>query len=397
MIILGASSRAAAFSAVAAGLTPACADLFADDDLTQQAHAIQVDDYPHGLLAAARLLPKGPWMYTGALENYPQLVDSLSQERTLYGNGRYQLEQVRDPLVVQDAFAACGLKFPLTKRMGDSVLQNGDSVPRDGSWLCKPLRSSGGDRIVPWADSGTNVTTELTAEELSADEFFLQERKEGLPCSAVFVAHAGGADLLGATRQIIGADWTGADGFRYAGSIGPLPLTKAQREQLTIAGREIATRFQLTGLFGIDYLQDGDELWFIEINPRYPASAEVLERATGLCFVAAHVVACTGRYNACSVRKGLSVAATQYCGKVIIFAEEDFTLTPTFSKWASDRNANSDRYVVADIPPAGSAIPAKAPIATVLAEGRAPADIEHQLQERADELKQMTGSLTTTL
>ena len=54
LIIIGASTRAAATSAWRAGWTPWCADLFADADLERIATVRKVppETYPHGLLAA---------------------------------------------------------------------------------------------------------------------------------------------------------------------------------------------------------------------------------------------------------------------------------------------------------------------------------------------------------
>ena len=83
LLILGASARAAAASAVRAGLAPRAIDLFADADLRAICSAAQVDDYPEGLFAAAIEAPAAPWMYTGGLENYPRLVDDLAARRPL--------------------------------------------------------------------------------------------------------------------------------------------------------------------------------------------------------------------------------------------------------------------------------------------------------------------------
>src|SRR5206468_8888687 len=73
VLILGASARAAAFSARRAGLAPWCADLFADADLRRlcPVRRIDVADYPAGLVTALADAPPGPVLYTGALENYP--------------------------------------------------------------------------------------------------------------------------------------------------------------------------------------------------------------------------------------------------------------------------------------------------------------------------------------
>ncbi len=53
LMILGASTRAAAQSAVRAGFQPVCADHFADEDLFEVAEVLPLSGYPHGLLASA--------------------------------------------------------------------------------------------------------------------------------------------------------------------------------------------------------------------------------------------------------------------------------------------------------------------------------------------------------
>ncbi|MCH2591273.1 MAG: hypothetical protein MK004_22585, partial [Planctomycetales bacterium] len=61
LVIVGASARAAAWSAIRAGRRPLCADLFADRDLLAVAAAIAVEDYPLGLVKAVEdLLSSGP-------------------------------------------------------------------------------------------------------------------------------------------------------------------------------------------------------------------------------------------------------------------------------------------------------------------------------------------------
>ena len=141
LLIVGASARAAAFSARQAGLHPRSADLFADADLQQIGAAIHIVRYPAGLVDVLRSAPKAPWMYTGALENSPDLVDRLSKLRPLWGNPGAVLRRARDPWQVATSLRENGLRFPEISR----------SVPRSGDWLVKPLRSSAGlgiERVV---------------------------------------------------------------------------------------------------------------------------------------------------------------------------------------------------------------------------------------------------------
>ena len=79
---------------------------------------------------------------------------------------------------------------------------------------------------------------------------------------------------------------------RYAGSLGPLPLDPRRHASLTRIGEVLAREFDLRGLFGVDFIDDGAEPWPIEVNPRYTASIEVLERALSFSAVGWHVAAC---------------------------------------------------------------------------------------------------------
>ena len=97
LLIFGASARAAAFSALRAGLNPWCADLFADADLSTRCSVQRVSarDYPQAFHKLATSAPAGPWMYTGGLENHRDLVWQLARDRMLWGNNRRELEAVR--------------------------------------------------------------------------------------------------------------------------------------------------------------------------------------------------------------------------------------------------------------------------------------------------------------
>src|SRR3569623_1274642 len=95
-----------------AGYTPWCVDLFADADLTARCRASASDRYPEGLFDLARGLPDAPWMYTGGLENYPDLIDDLGAERPLLGNDGDLLREVRNPFVMIESLRSAGVHVP---------------------------------------------------------------------------------------------------------------------------------------------------------------------------------------------------------------------------------------------------------------------------------------------
>ena len=143
LAIVGASVRAAAFSALRAGFLPVCADRFADLDLRRRVPVVQVDHYPDGLAEAILREPVGGWLYTGALENCPDLVDRIAASCPLLGVPGEKLAAVRDPFRLADELAAEGIPFP-------PIEYAGDRLPVDGPWLRKPKRGGGGAGISAW-------------------------------------------------------------------------------------------------------------------------------------------------------------------------------------------------------------------------------------------------------
>ncbi|WP_074310661.1 ATP-grasp domain-containing protein [Singulisphaera sp. GP187] len=270
LLILGASARAAAFSARRAQLQPRGIDLFADADLTSLCAARQIapEDYPNRLAELALESPPGPWIYTGALENDPDLIDRIATRRPLWGNTGTVLRAVRDPFAWSAALRRAGLPCP-------AVQSNAEGLPRDSSWLVKPIASAGGMRI--------QRLTQKTNRP--AWPCFYQERIRGLNLSAMFIGRAAEVHLAGVTRQLLG--YPGAD-FAYVGSVGPWPVTAAEETRIETLGALLAKTFGLRGLFGVDFILADGHPWPVEINPRYTASVEVLELALGASLLSAH-------------------------------------------------------------------------------------------------------------
>ena len=53
-------------------------------------------------------------------------------------------------------------------------------------------------------------------------------------------------------------------------------------------GNILAEQFELMGLFGVDFVLEGERVWSLEVNPRYTASVEIVERFTGVSAIAKH-------------------------------------------------------------------------------------------------------------
>ncbi|MCA9099411.1 MAG: hypothetical protein KDA36_13535, partial [Planctomycetaceae bacterium] len=130
LLILGASTRAAAWSAWRAGYQPVCVDLFLDLDLRAVAEVHPLDSYPAGFPAAVADLPPTPWIYTGGLENFPEIVAEIAAIHPLYGNGPEVLRLVRDPFWLDQFHRQHA--FPRLR-----LSQGNAPPPTDGTWLLK--------------------------------------------------------------------------------------------------------------------------------------------------------------------------------------------------------------------------------------------------------------------
>jgi predicted ATP-grasp superfamily ATP-dependent carboligase len=254
------------------------------------------------------------------------------------------LRRVRDPIALADALHRAGLPS-LDARLDPSGL------PRDGSWLIKPLRSAGGSGIIPLVDG-----------EPPSGPVYFQRRQPGPSGSALFLGEGGSARRIGVTRQRVGRE--GAP-FGYLGSEGPIPVSVELGRQLDRMGDHLAGSFGLRGLFGVDFVLAGGVAWPTEVNPRYTAAVEVIEYATGRPFLLDHARAF-----------GAELDGPENCGpgslssvcKVILHATRDLRV-PESHQWPRPDPRFWNPPLVADLPLPGSSIGAGQPVLTLLERG----------------------------
>jgi len=369
LAVVGASVRGAAFSAARAGCRIIAADLFADADLRQLCPATRIEEYPGGLADWLAKAECDGWLYIGALENYPELVESMAEIRPLWGNAASVLRRVRNPLELQRVLSAAGHPFPETVAAPLS-----SSLPGRTEWLFKSYRGS----------SGTGVTHACPADQTG----YWQQRISGNLGSAIFVGNQGKASLLGVTRQLVGESWTGAGEFEYCGSIGPWQLSSHGVEQLVELGHVLATEFQLIGLFGVDFMLVGDQVWTLEVNPRYTASIEILERSLGIDPITEHLAACGAAGGSLRNSPSNRVPSHSACqGKAVLYAKRSFTLDEAVQQWLMQQIGTSNSPQIADIPVAGTEFEIGQPILTLFAEADESARVVDRLRQRVVELE----------
>jgi len=352
VLIVGISTRAAAESAARAGFAVTAIDAFADLDQhpSVKAQSLQATFSPDAAARASRAIAGDAVAYGSNFENHPDALRLLAAGRTLWGNPPEVLRCVRDPLLLSRAlrrrgFAAPGVCVPDRSADAELVTQ----------WLVKPFASGGGHRVRRWRSSGRVPRG-----------CYLQELVEGTPGSIVFVAAGGRVVTLGVFRQLIGDGAFGVSGYRYCGNI----LTAEGDDDAVVdrAGalaHAVCEEFGLVGVNGIDFVVREGIPYAIEVNPRWCASMELVERAYGVSVFGAHAAACRdGRlplFDLARARRDVTAV-----GKAVVFARRDVTVGDLRTELPSLAGSGDLR----DIPKPGTSIKTRQPVCTVFATGR---------------------------
>jgi predicted ATP-grasp superfamily ATP-dependent carboligase len=302
-------------------------DLFGDRDL-RAARVVKRRSLT-ALVDAAVEMPPGAVIYGASFENHPKLVERLAERHRLLGNPPDTLRAVRDPVQLGAA-------------LGDLYARTTFTAPSSGRWLRKPLRGGGGIRVREWRGGALRAGT------------YLQEHIEGVPCSVAAVADGQDAVVLGLSEQLVGLRAFGVRGHRWCGNLVPprvpVPVDRAQ----AICSR-LTAAFGLRGLFGVDFVWDGECAWVVEVNPRPTASLEAIEAAYGVRVFEPPAV----------VGKPLRAA-----GKAVVFATEDVVV----GEFAPG---------VRDVPHPGERIAKGRPICTVVSTAATPDEVLAGLEEQA--------------
>ncbi len=366
VLIVGISTRAMAQSAVRAGYDVVSLDFFGDSDQPASAEVYSlVRDFHKEptlttLARCAHFLEQNvdAVLVESGLENEPALM-RLGTGRECLFNSPSAVQGVRDLEKVRKVLTGSNVHIP-------EVIKSGQPLPREGYWLIKDLRHSGGMGVNGW-DGKRKI----------GRHYIIERFVQGQLASACFVANGKKARLLGLTMQFAGVPELHAKPYAWCGNGAPL-INREMEADMLQAADALTNAFGLVGINGIDFIIHDNGAYLVEVNPRIPASIDLFERLMGLNAFTLHIQGCRGELPQIPDRSRIEGV----WGKGILYARNPVKVGDT-SGWANRR--------IADIPHSDEEIPEGAPICTVMAHAN---DLDTCWEKILQNARHLYGELT---
>jgi uncharacterized protein len=187
--------------------------------------------------------------------------------------------------------------------------------------ILKPKQGIAGKGIVIARDKQHLQRSIEQYHENGFDDFLLEEYVRGIDASASVLSTGKQALTVAISEQLLGQKGLGPrTRFGWCGSVTPL-RTKFAKEIEEIAN-SVTTDLGLVGTNGIDFIIGANGPVVIEINPRFQASLNTVERALGFNIVDAHIRSCQGELVT-------PPRPSRFACYLIYFAERLFQVTKT--------------------------------------------------------------------
>ncbi|WP_345327466.1 ATP-grasp domain-containing protein [Novipirellula rosea] len=285
--LVGASVRAAAQSAKRANLKVVGFDLFGDSDcraacdqfvlITPQEQPGFCDPLPRhdAVLSVANSLLLFVGGFSRDVCSLSSTLSPVFQSTVLHSTVPQSAagSKQQDPHFLERLASAVGMKFPRTLPSDDASRRHvSERITSTGErWLCKDVSSSGGIHV-RWVSDQQSTPLRQHSNSICYQQWIAGKR-----FGASYLSDGNESVMLGVCRSLHTRKHPFP--FVYGGSLGPVSLTRQQTETLGRLGDTLVAMTALTGLFGIDVIVDAQEnLWLLEINPRWTASSELIER-----------------------------------------------------------------------------------------------------------------------
>ncbi|MDI6720275.1 MAG: ATP-grasp domain-containing protein [Methanomicrobiales archaeon] len=352
VLVAGFATRHVVQSARRAGYAVYAIDHFCDQDLGWYAQECvkfqELDEIGEKVAEMARLHSIDILVVTSGAEEIAAPVP-------LYGTPPRQVERYLDKLEIQ--------RFLEENRFPAPPLAAAGEYPA----MLKPRRGAGG-----WRNQMVrNTEEEARWREVFGDHPYIAQRMvSGTAASVSCLADGSRARAVAANRQLLRGE--GERQFGFSGSLTPLPNHPLSARMIRLA-EEIAGASGCIGSIGVDFVL-GEDAFAIEINPRFQATLDTVEMATGLNLFRLHMDACRGRLPE------RMPAPSRFAVRRILFSERDRTIR-------ADLAPLSPR--VADIPWPGTDVEEGQAIISLYGWGETPEAAFGMLDRTTDQVRRL--------
>ncbi len=334
LLIFAQSARLLAQSASQAGYTVWLADCFLDTDTPAQRKLklppLSSLDATELSEALTNLTQNQPCLliYGSGIEYCPSLLNALPDTITLIGNNTDTLHLFNSPKHFFKLLTDLKLPFPQTSLTAPQRNQQ--------EWLIKPNHSLGGQ----------NIST-FDEKEVS-DACYFQTKINGISGSILFVTNQNDTRILSINEQL-----AEQNNFVLAGIEAPLKISDANLTRLTTAVSQLIQATQLKGINSLDFIiDDNDDLFILEVNPRPSASMALVDKEIDL--INLHLAGCS---NETLPDISIHQQRQAYRGFYYLFSPQQLTIKAGI-EWPS---------YCSDIPPVDTIIEQGQPICSFFA------------------------------
>jgi len=290
-------------------------------------------------------------LLASGLDDDGHLLQSLHDLVPILGNDPEKIEKVRNKHHFFNELKKLKIQFPETKFV--SNLNEGLLTSRDIGFplVIKPTKGYGGIGIRMCKE---RKDLQDFFENKSDGEWIIQEHEPGTPASISIIADGKKSKILSLNEQLLGIKEFGQrEEFGFSGNIVPLETNGNLLQRCEELANKIVAKFGLNGSNGIDLIisDQSDEINIIEVNPRFQATLECIERYLGVNLVDIHLKAC----NHGELPTNINRPQSKFVGRAILYTKSNIK-APNLAQFNFTR----------DISNSGSEIQEGEPICSVI-------------------------------
>ncbi|MHA2303556.1 MAG: ATP-grasp domain-containing protein, partial [Candidatus Thorarchaeota archaeon] len=314
--VLGFNARPIACSAKKAGARVIVSDYWGDEDL--EACASKWTAILRAIPGKRQRAPLEKRVHVSLVENLLESIENeeidhvfvgsgfddntaslkdLEKKVAITGNSTAQMQSARNRPNIEEIAESLGLHIPTTliARTLDEANSNCDEL----GYPCviRPPSSGGGTGISLVSEpSQVEAACWRLQADIDSPEVIVQQYIGGFDGSSSVLSTDSEAIVLSVQGQLIGMPSAGRNcDFVYSGNFMPMRLSESVKQLIVKSSESICATLKLHGTNGIDFVVDKDDrVWFLEINPRFQGTLEMLEQSGNISVAELHTAACKG-------------------------------------------------------------------------------------------------------